>query len=796
MDFLVTCAEGLQRPLLTELEHLGINWRQQDKDIYVHGLGDMYRVCLLSKVASRVLLPLAQIANKGQDIPQALYDLGAAVAWENHFEAQSSFAIRVSLSPEVKAHQGFAMLRLKDAVVDYFYARAQTRPSIDKHTPDAHLLASVTKSHIRLALDVSGQSLHKRGIKTHATDAPLKENTAAALLYAMGAHQGFDGLCDPMCGSGTFLLEALGILTHMPNMARFGFGRLVWHDETLFNQKIQDASTDFDARLKTLYASSPVLIALDADPNAVLAATKNLKQSPFGDLPITLAQSELAHLDQDIAQDIFQDPSKHVLVVTNPPYGERLGQAHLLRAMHEGLNAKLSLAKARIFLGILVMDIALADIMSIVDPGTLRTKNGDLTVYFRYGQFAAKHRIDEGLITQYQPTKKTIEGAQDFINRLQKNTQHLGKWARRMGVTNLRVYDADLPEFNVAIDLYGRYVHVSEYQAPAQIDPKIAKGRFNLALGAIREVFDIPRERVFIKTRARQGGRDQYQKKDTKTSTLHVVQESGALFYVNLTDYLDTGLFLDHRPMRERLAQEAIGKHVLNLFAYTCSASVHMAKAGAASVTSVDLSQNYLNWGAQNFALNGFVLDGRFDFATGDAFEWLKQNTQMFDLIFIDPPTFSNSKKFQGTFDIQRDHGALIKRAMNRLNPDGALYFSNNFSKFTLDKDLRSRFFVEEITHKTQGRDFARDSLHRSYLITHKPPQERKPLDNKGNASSAQVQKSAKTRSYTLPTFTKINQPSAVPGKQKCAPKRHQQTPKRAPKRYVVTQVDGKNTLK
>ena len=307
---------------------------------------------------------------------------------------------------------------------------------------------------------------------------------------------------------------------------------------------------------------------------------------------------------------------------------------------------------------------------------------------------------------------------------MQKNLGKLKKLAKKDTVSNLRVYNADLPDFKVAVDLYGDYVHVQEYAPPKTIPPETAKKRFNLALMGIREVFGINREQIFIKTRARQSGNDQYSKQGNteKRGKFYVAREDGAYFYVNFTDYLDTGLFIDHRNMRARIKDNSRNKSVLNLFAYTCTASVHAALAGAKKVTSVDLSQNYLDWGKQNFVLNGLEVGQRkYEFVAADIFEWIKDNTEQFDIIFIDPPTFSNSKKFQGTFDVQRDHTALINRAMNRLTADGILYFSNNFTRFELDEQLTERYDIIDITQKTIGFDFdVKKPIHQSFEIRHR----------------------------------------------------------------------------
>jgi 23S rRNA (guanine2445-N2)-methyltransferase / 23S rRNA (guanine2069-N7)-methyltransferase len=286
----------------------------------------------------------------------------------------------------------------------------------------------------------------------------------------------------------------------------------------------------------------------------------------------------------------------------------------------------------------------------------------------------------------------------------------------------LRLYDADLPDFNIAVDLYGDRLHVQEYAPPKTIDPEKAKKRFNLGLAAIRAVTGLNRDAIFIKTRAKQTGTNQYEKQST-ASKRFIVQEGKAKILVNLTDYLDTGLFLDHRQIRLRIAKEARGKHFLNLYSYTSTASLHAALGGAASTTSVDLSNTYLNWSKENFVLNGLTVDHADEqhmFFSSDCFEWLKEGHEQYDLIFIDPPTFSNSKKFYGTFDVQRDHVSLLKRAMNRLTSDGTLYFSNNYRGFELDEEIEAIYQVEEITSETIGLDFKRNQkIHRAWKIQH-----------------------------------------------------------------------------
>jgi len=340
-----------------------------------------------------------------------------------------------------------------------------------------------------------------------------------------------------------------------------------------------------------------------------------------------------------------------------------------------------------------------------------------LLIKVELDQFVTGQRAPAGERAEPAPLEQArlSEGGQMFANRLQKNLRQLGKWARREGIECYRLYDADMPEYALAVDLYRDWVHVQEYAPPRSIDPEKAQARLLDALAAIPQALGIPRERVVVKRRERQTGTRQYERQATQGEFLEVSEGSVKLL-VNLTDYLDTGLFLDHRPLRLRIQREAAGKRFLNLFCYTATATVHAAKGGARSTTSVDLSKTYLDWARRNLSLNGFSDRQRLE--QGDVMAWLADDRGEYDLIFIDPPTFSNSKRMEGVFDVQRDHVALLDLAMARLAPGGTLYFSNNFRKFVLDAGLSERYAVEEITAATLDEDFRRNNrIHRAWKL-------------------------------------------------------------------------------
>ncbi|WP_294034129.1 bifunctional 23S rRNA (guanine(2069)-N(7))-methyltransferase RlmK/23S rRNA (guanine(2445)-N(2))-methyltransferase RlmL [uncultured Moraxella sp.] len=743
----ITCADGLEQALVIELESFGLAPKilRAGRVLVSLNLAKLYHICLFSRVASRVLLPLGEYHFKqkmdngievlNEDVPEALYQFTTRIDWTKLFGLEHRFAIRLSTDKRLTVNQQFATLRIKDAIADTFNRAFGARPDVDAKSPDFQIFAAANNKFAELFLDLSGTSLHRRGYRVANTAAPLKENLASALLYECGWHKGeFDAIIDPMCGSGTFITEALLMRANYPvglDKVSDEFGFYCWqhHDEDLWDEVVANAQNQFHNNLDKLQNSHLTVIAFDADAHAVQACHKNLMASGLSPIlhKVQLEQRSVAQLSGALEKIT----TTNLLVITNPPYGERLGDSDFIKPLYHGVGLQVSagLRTAGVsdaYMAVLASHIEHADTLPIIEPNTLRCHNGALTVYFRHGKLNLSPL--PSLIRDYERRDVQIDDAQEFINRLQKNLANLKKQAVRQGVTNLRVYDADLPNFNVAIDVYGDKIHVQEYAPPKQIPADVAKARFNLVLHSVREVFGVARESIFIKTRARQSGNEQYTKNETtKRKKMWVASEDGAYFYVNFTEYLDTGLFIDHRNMRGLVKSASRGKRVLNLFSYTCSASVHAALGGAKCVTSVDLSGNYLDWGKQNFALNGLVLDAfhedelKYQFISEDTFEWIKNNTEQYDVIFIDPPTFSNSKKFKGTFDVQRDHVALINRAMNRLSAGGVLYFSNNYTRFELDESLMARYNVKNITHETIGFDFdIKKPIHQSFEIRHK----------------------------------------------------------------------------
>lgn len=300
-----------------------------------------------------------------------------------------------------------------------------------------------------------------------------------------------------------------------------------------------------------------------------------------------------------------------------------------------------------------------------------------------------------------------------FRNRLRKMSRHYDRWARRQGLEAYRIYDADLDEFPLTVDRYGDRLSIAVYEREEDFAEEECRADITAALG-------VDPGSLYFRRRRRQKGARQYEKVSADGAEF-AVGENGRTFLVNLEDYLDTGLFLDHRNTRKQIGERSRGKRVLNLFAYTCSFGVYAATGGASHVDNVDLSNTYLDWGRRNFSANG--LDpATSGFLKADALAWLRETpTEAYDLIVLDPPTFSNSKMMADVLDTQRDHAELIDRCLARLTPDGELYFSTNYRRFKLDT-AAFRGQAREITGQTIPKDFRRKNLHRCWVVTHGLP--------------------------------------------------------------------------
>ncbi len=385
----------------------------------------------------------------------------------------------------------------------------------------------------------------------------------------------------------------------------------------------------------------------------------------------------------DVTQLICPEGFENGVIICNPPYGERLGTTPELISLYGDFGTRLKLAFAGSTAAIYSASSELLSCLRMRADKQFKLRNGALDCVLK------SYLITGGAVKQVEGEKEgkleETQVAPDFANRLKKNITKLQKWAKKEGVECYRIYDADLPNYNAAIDQYNDYLVIQEYAAPKSVPEETARRRIMDILRATIQVTGVDNSKVILKVRERQKGKSQYQKLSSAERHM-AVNEYGVQLKVNLYDYLDTGLFLDHRITRRKLGEMAAGKDFLNLFAYTGSASVHAACGGAKSTTTVDMSNTYLRWAQENMELNGQV--GRqHQFVQADCLQWLQEVDENFDLIFIDPPTFSNSKRMNQSFDVQRDHMMLMENLKRMLRPEGQIVFSNNKRHFKMDFD-------------------------------------------------------------------------------------------------------------
>jgi 23S rRNA (guanine2445-N2)-methyltransferase / 23S rRNA (guanine2069-N7)-methyltransferase len=490
-----------------------------------------------------------------------------------------------------------------------------------------------------------------------------------------------------------------------PGLRRDYFGFLGWqqHDIALWRGLLEEARQRAETGLRALRSA---FFGSDADPRMIQTAKRNAQEAGVAGF-FTLDRLDVTHA---------RPPAGITsgLVITNPPYGERLGDRtempKLYRALGETLRAHFNGWRGAVLAG----DVELGRAMQLHADKRYVLYNGALETVLLTFDLKPRDAAPREL-------KPLSAGAQMLKNRLEKNVKHLRKRLHREGVHCWRAYDQDLPEYAAAIDVYGDtggddHLHIQEYRAPADVPPDVARLRLREIARVAGEVLGVPRERIAIKTRERGKGGSKYGQLDQRNEFIEV-EEDGLKFLVNLTDYLDTGLFLDHRLVRAKVRELADGKCFLNLFAYTATASVHAAAGGALETTSVDLSATYLEWASRNLALNGFTgVDHRL--MQFDALEFLQRDRGHYGLIFVDPPTFSNSKRAED-FDVQRDHVKLLDACNERLTRDGVIVFSNNFRRFKLDRaELEQRFEIEDWTAPSIPFDFARRAdIHGCWLL-------------------------------------------------------------------------------
>ena len=870
LQFLASSPRGLADLLARELVALGAeNVKERSTGVaFSSSLRTAYRACLESRIANRVFLELGRF-----DVADAegFYAAARGIDWPSHLAPGATLACDFSGRHPAITHTHFGALKLKDAIVDCMREGTGSRPDVAPERPSVRVHAHANGNNITVSLDLSGESLHRRGYRGAAGEAPLKENVAAGMLMRSGwAEMAASGaqFLDPMCGSGTLVIEAAMIAADMaPGLTRDYYGFLGWrgHDARLWGEVLEEArgrirvwsrgggaASDVargggggaaagaggavvDAGGAVVDAGGAVAAAdgavaaaggavadgggrvlgggggvlpgaqrqliirgQDRDGSAVRIARANAERAgvgrlvqfevkaladaapavvddPAGDVrgaagdagvllgsgagrragasddeapdavpPVATAASSAAVAQggavvrRAAAQVAGQDtsltgesdartnaPAPLGLLCVNPPYGVRLEDHNTALATHRELGKVLRERFQGWVAGVLIGSPELGMELGIRAYRTHTLWNGALECRLLRLKVDAQSEREPGRFSKPDASLRESPGARMFANRLSKNLKRLQTWASRADVSCFRVYDADMPEYAFAIDLYRtldpdlNWLYVQEYAAPSEIELEAVRRRRNEALSVLPEVTGVPEERIRVRTRRRTKRGEQYRKVDEQAD-FHRVMEGGLRFRVNFDDYLDTGLFLDHRMTRARLREAARGKRFLNLFAYTATATVYAAAGGAASSTTVDLSRTYLDWAQRNLAING-ITGPQHVLVQADCREWLEESAhrkERYDLIFLDPPTFSNSKRMEGVLDVERDHGSLIDACAKLLAPEGLLVFSTNAQRFKLDEGLGARYGIRDISAATLPRDFERNPrIHRCFEV-------------------------------------------------------------------------------
>lgn len=693
---LVTTSRGLDDLLKQEIEQLcpGAEVKASPGALLFDGtLEQAYTLCLWSRLANRVIWVL----DKGKaDSADALYHTASGIDWQMHLTHRQTIGVQFVGTNRAINNTQFGAVRIKDAIVDHFVEQGSSRPSVERKHPDFPVYARLNRDQVIIGLDLSGNSLHQRAYRTDTGAAPLKEHIACAMLMRSGwVDDTSKPLIDPMCGSGTVAIEAAYIARRIaPGIKRSYWGFTHWqaHNASLWESLVNDA-------IEQQQASAGQIFASDVSRKLVSIARKNADEAGvFND--ITFAVQDATKASPPVNKSGF--------LVSNPPYGERLGELTELIPLFAQWGKQFKQAWKGWHVSLLSSNRDLLRILKLRATKDYAINNGKLECRLVH------YLLDEQNVQQFSEDADNHE----FANRLKKNLKKLKGWIKQQDTNCYRIYDADLPDYNVAIDCYGDWLVVQEYAPPKSVSEDKARKRLQEVLLYLPAVTGVSAKNIALKVRAQQKGTTQYEKLSQQNEKM-TVWENGAKLLVNLTDYLDTGLFLDHRITRQWVKARSQGKDVLNLFCYTGSVSVFAAQGGARSVTSVDMSKTYLDWAKDNFQANN--LKGPYAFVQADCTQWLSGHNGQYDLMFIDPPSFSNSKRMQATWDVQRDHVILLTQARRCLRDNGSIIFSNNKRGFKLDSDAMEAlgFTITDCSKDTIPEDFARhQSIHQCWILT------------------------------------------------------------------------------
>ena len=765
-EFIVRCASGFEGILTRELEDLKLKKLRPLKGCvaFFGHLKDAYKVCLWSRCASRVLLIVDRFDAKDA---QELYDGVYKIDWTQHIGANATISIHTNGVNDMLKNSAFSSMKVKDAIVDKLRAQRGVRPDVKSFRPDVPINLSIRGNKAVLAIDLSGEPLHVRGYRQEGvqTAAPLKETLAAGILLLAGWKEMSKQDCcffDPMCGSGTFAIEACGIALNMaPGIMRSYWGFQGWegNDANLWDDLICEAEDVFEEAI----SHNIKLFSSDANAEVIEIAKSNAKRAGLAG-KIHFECCDIAHAAKLSRRYLNSELQANGLVAINPPYGERMLTTSQIPALNNAISSCFEQLPSNWKAAIISPDTTIDAHLGMSPNTTINLYNGKIETGLKVYDLSNIKRSHISLVSldgTDHTFKVNDKNSEQFASRLRKVAKEKMKQARKNDISCFRIYDADLPDYAVAIDLYygvsgseiyiprgmedpaqkarlirsklskpninkgfsDLFVHVSEYKAPSEIDEAKTARRLADVLSIVPLILDVKPEHVFVKTRSRSKGGSQYSGHERKSFVIYTLEDT-LKFKCDMSSYLDTGLFLDHRITRGLVASKASGKKFLNLFAYTGSATVHAARGGATHTTTVDLSSTYLAWARENMEINGFY-GSEHTYERGDVAAWISQERKTqnrYDLIFVDPPTFSNSKSMGNrTWSVQDDHAELLIGVSRLLSRDGEAIFSCNLRNFKPNYEKLAKYGVElkDITASTIAFDFERNQkIHHCYIVT------------------------------------------------------------------------------
>ena len=702
LNLIATTAFGLEAVVRRELAALGY-----DGEIIAPGWirfgGDELAVCranLWLRAADRVLV---QIDTFAADDFEALFENTKLAAWHEWIPADGTFPV-IGRSIKSQLSSVPACQRaVKKAVVESLLA-AHLTDTLPETGPQYKIEVAILKNQVSLTIDTTGQSLHKRGYRTSAAAAPLKETLAAAMVM-LSFWNSDRPLIDPFCGSGTIPIEAALIGRNIAPGSGRTFAAEDWPAVAADRwRQARDEALEL-----ALPEFSERLVGTDTDERVLSAARRNAEQAGV---------SDQVHFQQKSFSELSSQRN-HGCVITNPPYGKRIGEQRELESLYHSIPEVLR--KLPTWSHFILT--AYPDFEGVIERQADRRRklyNGriECTYYQFHGPKQGEAAEPSNAAAVFGGlSEKVREQADLFGRRLQKRARHLRRWPTKQGITCYRLYERDVPEIPLIVDRYEDHLHITEYDRPHDRDAGQHADWLDLMMRKAAEVLDVDHRKVFLKCRRRQRGRSQHgQLADRRYEV--TVREAGLRFIVNLSDYVDTGLFLDHRITRSMVREAAEGATFLNLFGYTGGFTVYAAAGGAARTTTVDWSHTYLDWSKRNLCLNEFESE-RHRFVRADAASYLQQlpRHETYDLAVVDPPTFSNRKGVDDHWDVQRDHVELLNELMLRMKPGGQIYFATNFRRFKLDEAAIQSASIFEISRQTVPSDFRNRRVHRCWRL-------------------------------------------------------------------------------